>query len=408
MNFPIQALFGFVRMASASQTGLATGSEGLICFVCDIGVVGRYYALATCRTQTTKVRLIEKLGQLVGEEYMVVISEDDIICRGCATMINSLDRLEKELGSLRSMVLRYLEKKYEMEEGELVNTRSNPPLPLKDQVRPRESNPNDFQARKRKAMMGGGDNIPDDVRNAGKDTSWLQCDKCKYTTNYSSFMAHHARVHNKKKEASQTQGSLNQSVNQNQANQQTQQTTQLGQQILVQNQQNQPVHDVSKHISLAQIKQNGDDKSAIVQIHRISENDSETITPDIVEGQSKEIVDGPETVEMIAAEIGQDFGDGTEKGQMLAMVEVEKQMTLQAVEGEDGNNTLCMVDENGIIVQKVEQAEDGTLYVQMPEGADSTKQVLSVADDGSVQMVEVLWDDMVSPDETEGHSMVTF
>lgn len=58
---------------------------------------------------------------------MVVISEDDIICRGCATMINSLDRLEKELGSLRSMVLRYLEKKYDLEDGELVNTRSNPP-----------------------------------------------------------------------------------------------------------------------------------------------------------------------------------------------------------------------------------------------------------------------------------------
>uniref|UniRef100_T1HUR0 Uncharacterized protein n=1 Tax=Rhodnius prolixus TaxID=13249 RepID=T1HUR0_RHOPR len=114
-------------MAAHVQSGLATGSEGLVCFVCDVGVVGRYYALATCRTQTTKVRLIEKLGQLVGDDYMVVISEDDIICRGCATMINSLDRLEKELGSLRSMVLRYLEKKYDLEDGELVNTRSNPP-----------------------------------------------------------------------------------------------------------------------------------------------------------------------------------------------------------------------------------------------------------------------------------------
>lgn len=58
----------FSSMAAHVQSGLATGSEGLVCFVCDVGVVGRYYALATCRTQTTKVRLIEKLGQLVGDE----------------------------------------------------------------------------------------------------------------------------------------------------------------------------------------------------------------------------------------------------------------------------------------------------------------------------------------------------
>lgn len=55
-------------MSASSQAGLANGSEGLVCFVCDIGVVGRYYPLATCRTQTSKVRLIEKLGQLVGDE----------------------------------------------------------------------------------------------------------------------------------------------------------------------------------------------------------------------------------------------------------------------------------------------------------------------------------------------------
>lgn len=57
------------RMATtANQAAVATGSEGLTCFVCDVGVVGRYYALATCRTQASKIRLIEKLGQLVGDE----------------------------------------------------------------------------------------------------------------------------------------------------------------------------------------------------------------------------------------------------------------------------------------------------------------------------------------------------
>jgi hypothetical protein len=54
---------------------------------------------------------------------MVVISEDDIICRGCANLMNTLDRLETEMGSVRNVVLRFLEKKYALEEGELLNNK---------------------------------------------------------------------------------------------------------------------------------------------------------------------------------------------------------------------------------------------------------------------------------------------
>jgi hypothetical protein len=62
--------------------------------------------------------------------YMVVISEDDIICRGCANLMNTLDRLETEMCSVRNVVLRFLEKKYALEEGELLNNKttvSSPP-----------------------------------------------------------------------------------------------------------------------------------------------------------------------------------------------------------------------------------------------------------------------------------------
>lgn len=39
----------------------------LRCFVCDAEVLGRSYTLATCRTQNSRTRVIEKLGELVGE-----------------------------------------------------------------------------------------------------------------------------------------------------------------------------------------------------------------------------------------------------------------------------------------------------------------------------------------------------
>lgn len=41
--------------------------EELQCFVCDAKIQGRHYSLATCRTQISRTRVIEKLGELVGE-----------------------------------------------------------------------------------------------------------------------------------------------------------------------------------------------------------------------------------------------------------------------------------------------------------------------------------------------------
>lgn len=61
---------------------------------------------------------------------MVVITEDDVICRSCANLMNTLDRLEVEMGSVRRVVLRFLERKYALEEGELLNqSTNNVPLP---------------------------------------------------------------------------------------------------------------------------------------------------------------------------------------------------------------------------------------------------------------------------------------
>lgn len=42
-------------------------ARDLQCFVCDAKIQGRHYALATCRTQTSRSKVIEKLGELVGE-----------------------------------------------------------------------------------------------------------------------------------------------------------------------------------------------------------------------------------------------------------------------------------------------------------------------------------------------------
>ncbi|KZC13952.1 hypothetical protein WN55_06303 [Dufourea novaeangliae] len=171
--------------------------EDLQCFVCDAKIQGRHYALATCRTQTSRSKVIEKLGELVGERYMVVISEDDVICRSCANRINTLDRLEVEMINLRDNVLRFLEQKYSLEEGELLGSnekqkRSQPPQITKCSNQTVTS----YQSKKRDIALPF--DVTEKIKNK-RNNIWLQCDKCQYTTLHNSFMVHHVRDHRKQK-----------------------------------------------------------------------------------------------------------------------------------------------------------------------------------------------------------------
>ncbi|XP_076625906.1 uncharacterized protein LOC143344103 [Colletes latitarsis] len=169
----------------------------LQCFVCDAKIQGRHYALATCRTQTSRSRVIEKLGELVGDRYMVVISEDDVICRSCANLINTLDRLEVETYSLRDNILRFLEHKYSLEEGELLGNNekqkcSQPPQITKcnNQI------VTNCQGKKQDVILSS--HVTEKAKDK-RSNIWLQCDKCQYTTLHNSFMVHHVRGHNKQK-----------------------------------------------------------------------------------------------------------------------------------------------------------------------------------------------------------------
>ena len=118
---------------------------------------------------------------------MVVISEDDVICRSCANLINTLDRLENEMKGVKSTVLRYLERKYYLDEGELLNNNESVKHSQPPQVT--QTGEND---KKRKTV-----NLLDEYvsKNKQKKSSLLQCDKCRYTTDYNTFMVHHIRQH---------------------------------------------------------------------------------------------------------------------------------------------------------------------------------------------------------------------
>ncbi|XP_071565040.1 uncharacterized protein [Temnothorax nylanderi] len=173
-------------MNEGSNNDSKDAREPSRCFVCDDEVLGRSYALATCRTQNSRTRVIEKLGELVGEGYMVVISEDDVICRSCGVFVNTLDRLETEMRNTRDHILRFLEQKYSLQDGELCGDKPKPCQP--PQIT--RSGEKEISVRcdePRNESPGGSRRI------LKRSHSWLQCDKCKYTTHLNSFVMHHLR-----------------------------------------------------------------------------------------------------------------------------------------------------------------------------------------------------------------------
>ncbi|XP_059475504.1 uncharacterized protein LOC132196702 isoform X2 [Neocloeon triangulifer] len=89
------------------------------CFVCDELISGKKYPIANCLTNTSKSRLIEVLGRLVSEKYVVVVSNIDKICRTCANLLNNLDRLENEVMTTKQTILSSIERKYNLNDDDL-------------------------------------------------------------------------------------------------------------------------------------------------------------------------------------------------------------------------------------------------------------------------------------------------
>lgn len=56
------------NMRPQGRIGSDVEEVQLQCFVCDTKVTGRFYNLATCKTQHSQTKIVEKLGDLVGEK----------------------------------------------------------------------------------------------------------------------------------------------------------------------------------------------------------------------------------------------------------------------------------------------------------------------------------------------------
>lgn len=92
--------------------------SNLKCFICDENIMGAPTCLKETETSTSREKVTKKLARLVGDEFCVIVSEEDVICRRCLTLFNTMDKYEFDLENVRSRLRGFINKKYGIEEAE--------------------------------------------------------------------------------------------------------------------------------------------------------------------------------------------------------------------------------------------------------------------------------------------------
>ena len=84
------------------------------CFICDSVVSGRATPLLMGIAPYSKIALPTKLGQLMGDRFMVIVTAEDVLCRRCASLIICLDKLEVDTEIVKKALTGYLKMKYHL------------------------------------------------------------------------------------------------------------------------------------------------------------------------------------------------------------------------------------------------------------------------------------------------------
>ncbi|XP_002074884.2 zinc finger protein 473 homolog [Drosophila willistoni] len=108
----MSALSNGVGSDSSCETDLdSAGSEVVRCFICDDPCESST-PLTEMYTMRTSMGFPNKLAQLVGNGFKIIICNEDYVCLRCTNLVNWLDRLDDDVEQVKSSLIHLLNKKY--------------------------------------------------------------------------------------------------------------------------------------------------------------------------------------------------------------------------------------------------------------------------------------------------------
>lgn len=116
------------------QQNTMDSDAGARCYICDELLLSNQTQspLTEMCTSHTSTKFPNKLAQLVGEAFLVIVCNEDFVCSRCTNLVNYYDRLENDVERVKSNLLNLLNKKYGINEdsGGSHSDAASPPLKM--------------------------------------------------------------------------------------------------------------------------------------------------------------------------------------------------------------------------------------------------------------------------------------
>lgn len=83
-----------------------------VCFICDIKLLDEQTQVCTSITPHGKLPFPEKIAELMGEEFVVISTPDDHMCKRCTSLLLHMDNLENDVKRVKNALLSFIKKKH--------------------------------------------------------------------------------------------------------------------------------------------------------------------------------------------------------------------------------------------------------------------------------------------------------
>uniref|UniRef100_A0A2S2NUC8 C2H2-type domain-containing protein n=1 Tax=Schizaphis graminum TaxID=13262 RepID=A0A2S2NUC8_SCHGA len=83
-----------------------------LCFLCDAKLFGERTRVCSSITPHSNVPYPEKIVELLGDEFVVIVTPADHMCKKCTSLLTHMDKLENDLKLVKNAMLSYIQKKY--------------------------------------------------------------------------------------------------------------------------------------------------------------------------------------------------------------------------------------------------------------------------------------------------------
>ncbi|XP_060872189.1 serine/threonine-protein kinase pakD-like [Metopolophium dirhodum] len=202
-----------------------------VCFVCNSKLYGERTRVCSSITPHSNAPYPEKIGELMGEEFVIIVTPADHMCKRCTSLLIHIDKLENDLKLVKNAMLSYIQKKYGLLPADQPVTSIevvNGSLRTDELEIGQRRVPSGLTVRE-PSTSAGGSNTPLRSRQDASKIKIYKCGFCPFQSKDLGHVRFHMRSHMKKKDNEKSNQTVTKTVTQQQQPQQQQHQNQTHQ-----------------------------------------------------------------------------------------------------------------------------------------------------------------------------------